>query len=24
VVKTPDGSTNYNDFTFDDKKEPAK
>ena len=25
VVKTPDGSTNYKDFTFDDKpKEPAK
>jgi hypothetical protein len=25
VIKTPDGSTNYKDFTFDDKpKEPAK
>jgi hypothetical protein len=25
VLKTPDGSTNYKDFTFDDKpKEPAK
>jgi hypothetical protein len=24
-LKTPDGSTNYKDFTFDDKpKEPAK